>query len=229
MNERDSWSARAGLKFMVNLSDYVDTGLFLDHRLTRQMVREAASEKRFLNLFAYTGSFTVYAAAGGAASTDDRRPVGHLHRLGGREPRTQRLSRPATSAGAERYLAIPRWLVGRMMCGTWPSSIRRRFRTRKGTEEPWDVQRDHGVMLQAAGRPHRARRRRLFQHQFPPLQARRGVARRLHDPRNHAANDSGGLSQRTNPPLLATRAKAITKRRERRQLTRLLPPFPPVQ
>ena len=58
-----------GLKFMVNLSDYVDTGLFLDHRLTRQMVREAASEKRFLNLFAYTGSFSVYAAAGGAVST----------------------------------------------------------------------------------------------------------------------------------------------------------------
>lgn len=58
-----------GLKFRVNLSDYIDTGLFLDHRLTRQMVRERVKGKRFLNLFAYTGSFTVYAAAGGAAST----------------------------------------------------------------------------------------------------------------------------------------------------------------
>ena len=58
-----------GLKFLVNLSDYIDTGLFLDHRITRAKVREAASGKRFLNLFAYTGSFTVYAAAGGAAST----------------------------------------------------------------------------------------------------------------------------------------------------------------
>ncbi len=58
-----------GLKFIVNLSDYLDTGLFLDHRLTRGMVRAAAAGKRFLNLFAYTGSFTVYAAAGGAAST----------------------------------------------------------------------------------------------------------------------------------------------------------------
>jgi 23S rRNA G2069 N7-methylase RlmK/C1962 C5-methylase RlmI len=58
-----------GLKFIVNLSDYIDTGLFLDHRLTRQMVREAAAGKRFLNLFAYTGSFSVYAASGGAATT----------------------------------------------------------------------------------------------------------------------------------------------------------------
>jgi 23S rRNA (cytosine1962-C5)-methyltransferase len=56
----------AGLKFIVNLSDYLDTGLFLDHRITRQMVREEASGKRVLNLFCYTGSFSVYAAAGGA-------------------------------------------------------------------------------------------------------------------------------------------------------------------
>jgi 23S rRNA G2069 N7-methylase RlmK/C1962 C5-methylase RlmI len=58
-----------GLKFEVNLSDYVDTGLFLDHRITRSMVRDAADGRRFLNLFAYTGSFSVYAAAGGAVST----------------------------------------------------------------------------------------------------------------------------------------------------------------
>lgn len=58
-----------GLKFVVNLEDYVDTGLFLDHRVTRKMVREKAEGKDFLNLFAYTGSFSVYAAAGGAAST----------------------------------------------------------------------------------------------------------------------------------------------------------------
>ncbi len=57
-----------GLKFLVNLDDYLDTGLFLDHRLTRQMVREWCREKKVLNLFAYTGSFSVYAAAGGAAA-----------------------------------------------------------------------------------------------------------------------------------------------------------------
>ena len=57
------------LKFLVNLSDYVDTGLFLDHRMTRSMVRDQAQGKSFLNLFAYTGSFTVYAADGGATDT----------------------------------------------------------------------------------------------------------------------------------------------------------------
>ncbi|MEE8451158.1 MAG: bifunctional 23S rRNA (guanine(2069)-N(7))-methyltransferase RlmK/23S rRNA (guanine(2445)-N(2))-methyltransferase RlmL [Thermoguttaceae bacterium] len=61
--------AEGGLKFRVNLSDYVDTGLFLDHRIARSMVRDAAEGKRFLNLFAYTGAFSVYAAAGGAVST----------------------------------------------------------------------------------------------------------------------------------------------------------------
>jgi 23S rRNA (cytosine1962-C5)-methyltransferase len=57
----------AGLKFKVNLSDYLDTGLFLDHRITRGMVRENAKDKKVLNLFCYTGSFSVYAAAGGAS------------------------------------------------------------------------------------------------------------------------------------------------------------------
>ncbi len=52
------------LKFIVNLSDYLDTGLFLDHRVTRQMVREKCAGKKVLNLFAYSGSFSVYAAAG---------------------------------------------------------------------------------------------------------------------------------------------------------------------
>lgn len=56
-----------GLKFFVNLSDYLDTGLFLDHRLTRQRVREECAHKKVLNLFAYTGAFSVYAAAGDAS------------------------------------------------------------------------------------------------------------------------------------------------------------------
>jgi len=58
-----------GLRFLVNLTGYLDTGLFLDHRVTRGMIRDLAADKRFLNLFAYTGSASVYAAAGGAAST----------------------------------------------------------------------------------------------------------------------------------------------------------------
>jgi 23S rRNA (guanine2445-N2)-methyltransferase / 23S rRNA (guanine2069-N7)-methyltransferase len=58
-----------GLQLIVNFDDYLDTGLFLDHRITRARLREAAGGKRFLNLFAYTGTATVYAAAGGAATT----------------------------------------------------------------------------------------------------------------------------------------------------------------
>lgn len=58
-----------GLKFRVNLTDYLDTGLFLDHRLVRAKLRELAKGRRFLNLFAYTATGSVYAAAGGAKDT----------------------------------------------------------------------------------------------------------------------------------------------------------------
>ena len=58
-----------GLRFWVNFTDYLDTGLFLDHRMTRQRLRAGAARARFLNLFAYTGSATVYAAAGRARAT----------------------------------------------------------------------------------------------------------------------------------------------------------------
>lgn len=58
-----------GVKFKVNLVDYLDTGLFLDHRETRQLVASCAKGKRFLNLFAYTCSFSVHAALAGALSS----------------------------------------------------------------------------------------------------------------------------------------------------------------
>ena len=58
-----------GLRFIINPTDYLDAGLFLDHRNTRQLVRGEAEGKKVLNLFAYTGSFSVYAAAGGASQT----------------------------------------------------------------------------------------------------------------------------------------------------------------
>jgi 23S rRNA (cytosine1962-C5)-methyltransferase len=57
----------SGLKFLVNLTDYLDTGLFLDHRITRGMVKTECEGKRMLNLFCYTGSFSVYAASGNAS------------------------------------------------------------------------------------------------------------------------------------------------------------------
>lgn len=58
-----------GHRFWVNLHDYLDTGLFLDHRLTRRLIGQHAKGKRFLNLFAYTGTATVYAVRGGAESS----------------------------------------------------------------------------------------------------------------------------------------------------------------
>ncbi len=72
--KRDSAAERhavqeGALKFWVNFRDYLDTGLFLDHRIVRGMLRAWAKDADFLNLFCYTGSATVYAAAGGARST----------------------------------------------------------------------------------------------------------------------------------------------------------------
>lgn len=58
-----------GHDFSINLSDYLDTGIFLDHRETRKWVQEQSKNKVVLNTFAYTGSFSVYAAAGGATKT----------------------------------------------------------------------------------------------------------------------------------------------------------------
>lgn len=57
------------VKLKVNLYDYLDTGVFLDHRITRRKLGSMAKGKDFLNLFSYTGSATVHAACGGAKST----------------------------------------------------------------------------------------------------------------------------------------------------------------
>ncbi|WP_239952533.1 bifunctional 23S rRNA (guanine(2069)-N(7))-methyltransferase RlmK/23S rRNA (guanine(2445)-N(2))-methyltransferase RlmL [Pantoea sp. Z09] len=56
-------------RLLVNLTDYLDTGLFLDHRIARQMLGKMSKDKDFLNLFAYTGSASVHAGLGGARST----------------------------------------------------------------------------------------------------------------------------------------------------------------
>ena len=58
-----------GLSFLVNFTDFLDTGLFLDHRITRAKIASLVQGKSFLNLFAYTGTATVYAASGGARET----------------------------------------------------------------------------------------------------------------------------------------------------------------
>jgi 23S rRNA (guanine2445-N2)-methyltransferase / 23S rRNA (guanine2069-N7)-methyltransferase len=134
-----------GLRFAVNFTDYLDTGLFLDHRLTRARVRELASGKRFLNLFAYTGTATVYAAAGGAAST-----------------RTVDLSNTYLD-WTRRNLELngfggPRHVLERADCLEWVQRpILERFdlafvdpptfSNSKSMEREFDVQRDHAALL----------------------------------------------------------------------------------
>ena len=59
----------SGNKFLINLSDYIDTGLFLDQRENRKWIAGQSQNKTVLNTFAYSGSFTIYAANAGAAKT----------------------------------------------------------------------------------------------------------------------------------------------------------------
>ncbi|MCX7426883.1 MAG: class I SAM-dependent methyltransferase [Planctomycetia bacterium] len=142
--ERTFIVSEAGLRFVVNLSDYVDTGLFLDHRITRSMVREAAPGRRFLNLFAYTGSFTVHAAAGGATCTtsvdlsntylDWARRNMRLNGFDGLEHRFVR-------DDAMGFLATDRATYDLAVVD--PPT----FSNSKMTDEFWDVQRDHAALL----------------------------------------------------------------------------------
>ncbi len=143
----------AGLKFLVNLSDYVDTGLFLDHRNLRSMIRQRAAGKDFLNLFAYTGSFTVYAAAGGARSTttvdlssnylDWAQQNLKLNGLGGPQHRF-------VAADCLEFLRNasqdpqPRFDLAVIDPPTYSNS--------KRTEKDWDVQTQHVELLNLARR-----------------------------------------------------------------------------
>lgn len=137
-----------GLKFQVNLSDYIDTGLFLDHRVTRSMVREAAKGAKFLNLFAYTGSFTVYAAAGGAAQTTtvDLSPTYTAWakenlRLNGFAGPEHRL----ITADAREYLASLRGTPQFDLAVVDPPT----FSNSKSLTQDWDVQQDHAELIDA--------------------------------------------------------------------------------
>ncbi len=136
----------AGLKFRVNLSDYLDTGLFLDHRITRGMVRNAAAGKSLLNLFAYTGAFTVYAAAGGATQTTSvDLSSNYLDwaeenlRLNGFSGDEHRLVR----ADAGEYLDD----LGRQETFDLAVVDPPTFSNSKRLEYDWDLQRDHVGLL----------------------------------------------------------------------------------
>ncbi|MCB1821420.1 MAG: bifunctional 23S rRNA (guanine(2069)-N(7))-methyltransferase RlmK/23S rRNA (guanine(2445)-N(2))-methyltransferase RlmL [Candidatus Competibacteraceae bacterium] len=134
-------------RFLVNFTDYLDTGLFLDHRITRQRLGERASGRRFLNLFGYTGTATVYAALGGAL-------------------RTTTVDLSATYLDwARRNLELngirgPRHELIQADCREWLAHARERydlifldpptFSNSKRMEKNFDVQRDHAELLHQA-------------------------------------------------------------------------------
>ncbi len=136
-----------GLRFRVNLSDYLDTGLFLDHRVTRGMFRQAAAGKRVLNLFAYTGSFSVYAAAGGAASTTtvDLSQnyldwAGENLKLNGFEPGdAHQLVRSDSRGYLQSLPTSPRFDLAIVDPPTFSNS--------KRLDDDWDIQRDAAPLL----------------------------------------------------------------------------------
>ena len=142
-----------GLRFLVNLTDYLDTGLFLDHRLTRRLVREAARDRRFLNLFAYTGSATVHAAAGGArATTSVDMSATYL------DWARRNMARNGFDGAEHRY--------EREDCLAWLETAARRggprfdlifldppsFSNSRRMRQDFDVQRDHVRLIELAGR-----------------------------------------------------------------------------
>ena len=135
-----------GLRFWVNLDDFIDTGLFPDHRETRALIREEARGKRFLNLFGYTGTFTCAAASGGATATVTVDTSGSYLswardnlELNGLAASAHELVRE----DAREFLARGGRLFD--LCVVDPPS----FSTRAGAPD-FDVQRDHRELVEAA-------------------------------------------------------------------------------
>jgi 23S rRNA (guanine2445-N2)-methyltransferase / 23S rRNA (guanine2069-N7)-methyltransferase len=136
----------AGLLFLVNLSDYVDTGLFLDHRETRARVGAESAGKRVLNLFCYTGAFTVHAAARGAAATTSVDLSKTYLEWAGENLRLNTLAGPKhelVRADALEFLARD---IGRYDLAVVDPPT---FSNSKKMRESFDVQRDHVALLNA--------------------------------------------------------------------------------
>lgn len=137
-----------GLKFLVNMSDYIDTGLFLDHRIARSMVKEQAAGCDVLNLFGYTGSFSVYAAAGGATTTTTVDPSGNYldwarrnMELNGFSGPDHRFIREDARQFLQNLPAMPSFDLAVVDPPTFSNS--------KGQEEDWILQDDCYPLLNA--------------------------------------------------------------------------------
>jgi len=138
-----------GHRFLVNLSDYLDTGLFLDHRMTRARVAAEVAGRRVLNLFSYTGAFTVYAAGGGAASsTSVDLSATYL------DWAAENLARNRIDTGRHALVRsdVRRFLDDARGRGErWDLAVvdPPTFSNSKAMDYVWDVQRDHGELLAA--------------------------------------------------------------------------------
>ncbi len=135
-----------GLRLLVNFTDYLDTGLFLDHRLTRQRLRAAAPKRKFLNLFCYTASATVHAAAGGAAHTlSIDLSAGYLD-WAARNFSANALAREhheLLQADCREWLGAARGAAWDLIFLDPPT-----FSNSKRMEGVLDTQRDHGVLIE---------------------------------------------------------------------------------
>ena len=163
------------------------------------MVRDAAAGKRFLNLFAYTGSFTVYAAAGGAEVDHDRRSVEHLSRLGPAQHAAQRFAghrAPASSATTRMELPAcspPRAAFDLAVVD--PPT----FSNSKRIEDFWDIQRDHVELLNRLVERMTPGGLVFFSTNFRRFKLAEAAAPRRDDPRDQPTDGPARLPQRADP------------------------------
>jgi 23S rRNA (guanine2445-N2)-methyltransferase / 23S rRNA (guanine2069-N7)-methyltransferase len=144
LDERGAWRVvnEGGHRFRVNLSDYIDTGLFLDHRITR--ARAAAEPaKSMLNLFCYTGAFSVYGAAAGMQTTSVDLSNTYLE-WAGKNLELNQLDGEIVHADVREFLVDAR-RAGRR----WDLAVvdPPTFSNSKRMDYTWDVQRDHIALL----------------------------------------------------------------------------------
>jgi 23S rRNA (cytosine1962-C5)-methyltransferase len=142
--DRGAWRNvhEAGHRFRVNLSDYVDTGLFLDHRVTRALAA-AEPARTMLNLFGYTGAFSVYAAAAGMQTTTVDLSKTYLD-WAGENLALNALAGELVHADVREFLGEAR-RAGRR----WDLVVvdPPTFSNSKRMDYTWDIQRDHAALL----------------------------------------------------------------------------------
>ncbi len=141
-------------RFLVNLTDYVDTGLFVDMRPLRARVREEASGRSLLNLFGYTGAFTVAAAVGGARATCTVDASGNWLRVAEENLRLNGISEVGDARGVRHRLVradARAWLLDAQAAGaSWDTVVLDPPSFSDHAGQSLDLQRDHRFFVRAA-------------------------------------------------------------------------------